>query len=81
MTFGHLANANNICSYLPLQMVKVTTFGTTIAYVRGRRKTCEREEKTMVEKTLYTLYYMRTLLILTSTRNFNHFQDANKISL
>jgi hypothetical protein len=26
-------------------MVKVTTFGTTIVYVRGRTKKCEREEK------------------------------------
>jgi hypothetical protein len=58
MTFGHLANANNICSYLSLQMVKVTTFGTTIVYVRGRTKTCGREEKNMVEKnSLHSLLY------------------------
>lgn len=76
-----LQNANNICSYLKLQMVKVTTFGTTIVYVRGReKKHVKREEKNMVGKTLYTLYSMRTLLILTSTSNFNNFQDANKIS-
>ncbi len=37
-------------------------------------------EKRGGKKTLYTLYSTRTLLILTSTRDFNHFQDANKIS-
>jgi hypothetical protein len=53
-------------------MVKVTTFGTTIVYVRGRTKTCEREKKNMVEKTLYS---MRTWQSAQIVKHETHFKS------
>lgn len=53
-----LQNANNICSYLKFQTVKVTTFGTTIVYAKERGKTCEKGGKKHGGKnSLHSLLY------------------------